>query len=75
MGQMAHRVASSMGKTEEATRPSRSLARTSASVELQLGRLEKEVPEVHEPQEVSSHGPVPQDGQGQQRTYTAERVH
>lgn len=33
------------------------------------------VPQVHEPQEVAPDGPVPEDGQRQQRAYTAERVH
>lgn len=33
------------------------------------------VPQVHEPQEVPSNRPLPQDGQGQQRPDTQKRVH
>lgn len=42
MGQMAQRVAARMGATETLASPSRSSRGDPASVQLQLGRLEKE---------------------------------
>lgn len=62
LGQVENSLAASLGASEAPPRSPGAPQGAAASVQLQLGRLEEALLEVHEPQEVEADGPVQEDG-------------